>query len=307
MSLPYNKQPLTFQLQLDTLVARGLQVSDQQAALNTLSSVSYYRLSGYWFPFRIRDANHVVTDQLVPNTSFEQVLALYEFDRKLRLLVLDAIERVEVAIRTRITYHMGHAYGAYAHTDRNNFHPNFDHTEWLNKVNAEANRSSEEFIRHFQTKYSGFPNLPIWMATEVMSLGALSFFYKGLINDKHKGIEDKKAVADYFNIHHKTLADWLHSLTYIRNVCAHQSRLWNKELAIRPGTSKDRAWSPPITPSNTRIFYVLLMLRHLLRAAGNGNDWRESVTNHLETIATSNFYEVAMGLPPDWRDHPLWT
>ncbi|WP_415176958.1 Abi family protein [Porticoccus sp.] len=302
----YNKPALTFNQQLAQLKERGLQVKDEQEALRQLSSISYYRLSGYWYPFRQRNAAGKVSSNFIPGTTFDQVIQLYEFDRKLRSFVLDALERIEIAVRTRITYHMGHAYGAFAHLDKNNFHPKFDHVTWLAKLEDEVRRSSDEFIRHYQLKYSGFPHIPVWMLTEVVSFGALSFFFKGLLNDKKNGVEDKKAVANYFNLHHKRFGDWLHTLTYIRNVCAHHSRLWNRELAIRPDKSKDTLWLPPRTPRNDRIFYILLMLRHLQRCSGNGDHWASEVTDLLEPVAENPAYRAAMGMAPDWKEHPLW-
>ncbi len=144
------------------------------------------------------------------------------------------------------------------------------------------------------------------MLTEVMSFGALSFFYKGLINDHKIGVEDKKAVATYFNLHHKRLGDWLHTLTYVRNVCAHHSRLWNRELAIRPDKVKEVEWRPPMTPRNDRIFYILLMLRYLLRQSGNGDAWATEITILLEPVAKTDAYRRSMGMPENWKEHPLW-
>jgi len=302
----YHKPALTFEEQLQKLEAHGMVISNREDALKQLSSISYYRLSGYWYPFRQRDDQGNVTSQFEEGSTFEQVLALYEFDRQLRSLVLDAIERVNVAIRTQITYHMAHTYGAFAHTDRRNFHPRFDHAVWLLKLEGEASRSSDEFIRHFKNKYRGFPTIPVWMLTEVMTLGALSFFYKGLQNNQKAGIEDKKAVAKHFNIHHKRLGNWLHTLTYIRNICAHHSRLWNRELAIRPDQNKAAEWSPPVTPRNDRIFYILLMLRHLLRGTDNGDSWATDATTLLEKIAINERWRTAMGMPENWKEHPIW-
>lgn len=302
----YNKPALSFEQQLAHLKQRGLLVDDETGSLRLLAAISYYRLSGYWYPFRQRDEQGRVRSHFVPGTRFEQVVALYEFDRKLRSLVLDALERVEIAVRTRITYHIGHKYGAFGHADATNFHSGFGHDRWLAKLEEEAQRSSDEFIRHYKTKYKGFPRIPVWMLTEVMSFGALSFFYKGLRNDRRAGVEDKKAVADYFGLHHKRLGDWLHTLTYIRNVCAHHSRLWNRELAIRPDKSKDPLWLPPATPRNDRIFYVLLMLRHLLRHSGNGDSWAREVTELLVPMAAIQPYRIAMGLPEQWKEHPIW-
>lgn len=302
----YNKPALSFDEQLQKLEAHGMVIGDRASALKHLSTISYYRLSGYWYPFRQRDGQGKVTSQFNEGISFEQVLELYEFDRQLRSLVLDAIERVEVAIRTQITYHMAHTYGAFAHTDHRNFHPGFDHASWLSKLEYETTRSSDEFIRHFKNKYKGYPAIPVWMLTEVMSLGALSFFYKGLQNNQKAGIEDKKAVAQHFNIHHKRLGNWLHILTYVRNICAHHSRLWNRELAIRPDQNKAAEWSSPITPRNDRIFYILLMLRHLLRGTGNGDIWAKETTDLLETIVIDKRWRAAMGIPENWKEHPVW-
>ena len=279
---------------------RGLKIDNRTLAISRLSSISYYRLSAYWYPFRERDPNEEVTDTFVPDTNLNECFRLYEFDRKLRLLILDAIERVEVAIRTHITYSLAHAYGAFGHTDPLNFHPNFKHQEWLDEVKKEVTRSREEFIVHYEKKYLDFPILPLWILTEVMSLGNLSKLYKGMKNT------DKQAVAQRFNIHYKRLADWLHTLTYVRNICAHHSRLWNRELGIRPEQTKEKEWLPPITPRSNRIFYVLLILKYLLQIIHNAEDWLKEINNLLEPFTDHVTYRAAMGIPKNWKKHPLW-
>jgi len=304
--LDYHKSALTTEQQLDKLIQRGLTVENYDDAIQTLTSISYYRLSAYWYPFRTRDANGKMTSTIIAGTTFSQIITLYEFDRQLRSLILDAIERVEVATRTRLTYYMGHKYGSFVHVDPRNFHPTFNHAPWLRKLEGETSRSKDKFIEHYKNKYSGFPTVPIWMLTEVMSLGSLSLFYKGLQNSQKLGIEDKKAISLHFNIHHKRLEDWLHTLTYIRNICAHHGRLWNRELSIRPDESKDIEWLPPITPRNDRVFFILLMLRHLLREIGSGDQWSKEITSLLEPISSNTQFRLSMGIPTDWKDHPIW-
>jgi len=181
--------------------------------------INYYRLSAYWYPFRKKDEGGQILSQFRDNVKFDEIIELYEFDRHLRLLLIDAIERIEVAVRTHVSYVLAHEYGAFAHTSSDNFHPKFRHSEWLTKVEEETERSSEDFIQHYQRKYTDFPTLPIWMLTEVMTLGALSKLYLGMQND------DKKLVANKFGLHHKQMKDWLHVLTYVRNICTHHSRL----------------------------------------------------------------------------------
>ncbi len=300
MSENYQKPALTFSDQLECLKNRGLTINDHNHALLQLSTISYYRLSAYWYPFRIRDQHGNVTNNFIEDASFEDVISLYEFDRHLRLVIIDAIERVEVYLRTLITYHLGHSYGAFGHTDPHNFHPQFKHTEWLSKLEDEVKRSNDAFINHYKNKYSGFPTLPIWMITEVMSLGSLSFCYTGLKNS------DKKVISGELGLHHKRLADWLHKLTYIRNVCAHHSRLWNRELAIRPENSKDPKWNSPVTPRNDRIFYILLMLRYLLKTTNNGENWCKQCNELIEPIAAQDKWRLAMGMPDNWKEHPIW-
>jgi len=297
----YDKPPLTFDQQLNKLKQRGMAVADNADALHWLATVSYYRLSGYWYPMRqISPVGGELLDNFRPNTTFSHVIELYEFDRELRSLALDAIERIEISIRTQMTYHFGHAHGAFGHTDNNNFHPRFDHQKWLCSIESEADRSRDQFIQHYRVTYRGFPRLPIWMATEVMSLGSLSFWYKGMV------AADKRNVSGFYQLHPKRLQNWLHVITYVRNVCAHHSRLWNRDLAISPGQIRETNWRPPITPRNDRMFYVLLMLRHLLKVINRIDDWHTKVNELVTPIATVEGYRKAMGMPVEWKTHPLW-
>jgi len=203
----YLKPALTFNEQLEQLQERGLVIKDHDRALSLLGSISYYRLSAYWHPLRVRGKHGKIADGFIIDACFDDVIRLYEFDRQLRLLILDAIERIEVHVRTLITYHLGHTYGGFGHVDAASFHPRFKHTQWLENIEKETIRSRDAFITHYKNNYLGFPALPIWMITEVMSLGSLSFCYKGLKNN------DKKAISQKFGLHHKRLVDWLHELT----------------------------------------------------------------------------------------------
>lgn len=275
-------------------------VVDHPAAEAILSRVSFYRLSAYWYPFKLPASAGAAPSALVPGTTFESVVALYDFDRQLRLLVLDALERVEVAIRTTVTYHLGMTYGAFGHEDSNTFHSRFDHGTWLTHLHQETTRSSDAFVSHYQQKYLGFPTMPIWMMTEVISLGSLSRMYKGMAP------VDKQAVAAPLNIHPKRLQDWLHVLTYVRNVCAHHSRLWNRTLAIRPATMGEPEWSNPMLPRLDRVFCILLMLRYMMRQTGNGIAWRDECNAVLQPIASTPAWRQAMGMGPNWATHPIW-
>jgi abortive infection bacteriophage resistance protein len=205
-----------------------------------------------------------------------------------------------VAVRTKVTYFLAHTYGAFGYCDPKNFHLGFDHKEWLVNIEKEISRSRDEFVMHYKKEYLGFPKLPIWMLTETMSLGSLSKLYNGMKND------DKKAISQQFGVHHKTLVHWLHTLTYTRNICAHHSRLWNREFSIRPEKIKEKEWLPPVTPRNDRIFYILLILRYLLKVVNNEDDWFHAMNRLIEPFTKQITYRAAMGIPENWQQHPIW-
>ena len=296
----YTKSPLTFEQQLQQLKDRGLIIDNDDFVLSQLRTISYYRLSAYWHPFRKAGQGGTIADDFEEGTHFNDVMRLYEFDRHLRLLVMDAIERIEVYARTLFTYQIGHRYDTFGHTEAANFHPDFEHTSWLEKLEDDAARSKDEFITHYKNKYAGFPTLPIWMVTEVMSMGSLSVGYRGMKHD------DKKIISNEFALPHKLLGNWFHAINYIRNVCSHHGRLWNRELAIKPGMLRARDWNPPVSPRNDRVFYILLILRYLLQKAHGSDDWKEQCDKLLKPLAEDRKWRAAMGIPEHWTDHPVW-
>ncbi|MBF0453917.1 MAG: Abi family protein [Magnetococcales bacterium] len=300
MTKPFDKPFLTIDQQLRRLTSRGMEIGDRTAALHALSTIGYYRLSGYWRTLWVRDASGEVTDRYQPNSTFSTVLELYEFDRLLRLVVLDAIERVEIAARTRISDQLAKKYGAFAHTDSTIFRPNFRHAKWIEGLDKETQRSREQFVLHHQRTYQEFPALPIWVATGVMSLGTLSRLYLGIKPG------DRKAVSRQFNTHHMRLGDNLHALTNIRNICAHHGRLWNRNFSVSQHVSGHPHWQPPITPNPGRLFFPLLILNQLLQSLDAGSDWRNQCTDLIKPIAACDPWRKSMGLPEKWEEHPLW-
>ena len=108
----YNKQPLTYTEQVDLLRSRGMLISDNLRTERHLANISYYRLSAYMLPYKQKE-NGKILDSFRKGVTWDMVYNLYVFDRKLRLLVFDAIERLEVAIRAQIIYQLSHKYGAH--------------------------------------------------------------------------------------------------------------------------------------------------------------------------------------------------
>ncbi|MCF7960599.1 MAG: Abi family protein [Pirellula sp.] len=168
MNQPYQKGWLSYADQVQRLQQRGLVVSDLRKAEQFLSHLNYYRFNGYCLAFDSQ--RHT----FVAGTTFEQIVDAYQFDLSLRDLVTEALEIIEVDLRAAIAYFFGQRYGAFGHTVATNFYAGFGHMDWLLRLQEEANRSSELFVTHFQQAYVEFPDLPVWMVTEVMSFGGLS-------------------------------------------------------------------------------------------------------------------------------------
>ncbi len=170
--------------QLSILQQRGMQVSNPAKALEYLERIGYHRLSGYWYDMRQWHRNaagqRVVTDQFKHGTGFQNVVALYVFDKRLRFLVLDALERIEIALRVDLSYRLGAREPSPTKT-RQHFNTTFTqkkkksgrtaHEEWLSKHDGLIQRSSEKFLEH----NSQIRHPPaIWVACEVWDFGCLS-------------------------------------------------------------------------------------------------------------------------------------
>ena len=119
----YTKPALTFEEQIALLKSRGLVIDDEQRAIRHLSNVSYYRMSAYMLYFKKLDAAGNVLDEFEEGTTWDNVYDLYKFDRKLRLLIFDAIERIEIALRTQVIYQLSHMYGSHWQNKKNIFSP----------------------------------------------------------------------------------------------------------------------------------------------------------------------------------------
>ena len=296
---PYQKPWLSYADQVRQLVSRGLVVNDAIAAQAFLAHINYYRFSGYCLAFEKQ--HHTFHE----GVTFEQVRASYEFDLALRDLVTEALEVLEVDFRTAIAYHFGQEHSAFGHVDPGEFFHTFDHGEWIEQLRGEAERSKESFIEHFRNNYAEYPDLPIWIATEVISFGSLSKMYKGMVR------KDQRIIAQRYSVQPTDLIAIFHHLVYVRNLCAPHSRLWDRRWAIKPSVPRGQAWQPPHLPSNDRLFATLLLLYFLMRTCPAirkfAVSWRDRVTAHIVSPPAAPNALLSMGMPVDWKEHQVWT
>lgn len=298
----YTKAALSFAEQADLLIGRGL-AAERAQLISTLERVSYYRLSGYWHPFRQAD------DTFAPGTTLEQVWRRYTFDRQLRLLVMDAVERVEVAVlRTRMVEHHARQYGPFGYVHAAAFRPEFSQPDnygvvprdrMLDEIDRATGQSREAFVAHFRAKYTSERDLPLWMAAEVASFGTLLTFFRYLNH------AESRQLAAAYGLPGKVLQSWLFSLNYIRNLCAHHARLWNRELSIKPLIPQnDPQWQVPAPPDNRRVYAVLCLLRAMQRHIAPQSGWHQRLGQLLAQYP--DVPAAAMGFVAGWEHSPLW-
>lgn len=298
--MQFDKKPLSIPEQIALLEKRGMTFADKDAAAHYLSTISYYRLSAYWFTF-LEDPR---TDHVFKKgTQFEQALDTYIFDRKLRLLIFDEIERIEIALRSQIIYRFSLAFGSHWFEKADLFRQEDEATEFNNLLKEEIGKSKETFIEHYKRKYATPEVPPAWMSLELASFGQLSVLYKNL-----KNTDPRKVIADYFRLHENLLSSWLESLAYVRNVCAHHSRLWNRKLPkppMIPSKPVDTWLSVvPEREKQNRVYITLGIVRYLLGSVNPGTSFSAKLKQLLSEHPTLPLHY--MGFPEGWQDDKFW-
>lgn len=311
--ITYDKQPKSFEEQLKKLKNRNLKVDDEAEALHYLSNISYYRLSAYFLPYQLEK------DRFNDGTTFKQIISTYSFDRELRLLVFDCIERIEVAIRTQFIYKMAVNYNnSHWQDDSKLFVPKYfdeyskeikpyEEFQKIIKISKKKKRP-EVFVKHYLDTYDNPPNPPSWMCFELLTIGQTNRLYNGLKNK-----EDIKSIAQHFNLHPTVFKSWLFSLVYVRNICAHHSRLWNKDLAIEPMRLKKPIgnWVSDEYDNNSRMFYLLCVLKYFLIRVSPTNSLTEKLEELFQKYPTIPIKHLGIpidgaGIILDWTQEPLW-
>ena len=312
----YRKPALNSDEIIDRLVARGLLVDDRARARRYLRHIGYYRFSPYLIPFR---AERTV-EALRRGTTFDQVLDLYVFDRSLRLLVMDAVERIEVAIRSALTDHMSvHQGGPFWYLDSEHFRDPRKHHDLLEMIRKECRdqmlRNAEkplgEFahssaLEHYLTTYRSPGLPPSWLVAEMLSLGQLAKMIANL-----KRISDVQAVAQAVGVTAPLLLSWLRTYVRVRNICAHHGRLWNVGLGVYPAipASQDVGWvDTDVFASRAdrakRLYPVLVSLQTVLAVVSPRSSWARRLKELLERHPDVPLR--GMGIPDDWQDDLFW-
>ena len=293
--LSFTKPATTYEEQICLLQKRGMVINDVKNACLYLTHINYYRLGAYWLPFE-KDR---VTHDFRVGTNFETVIDLYNFDRELRLLVTDALERIEISMRTQWTYHMANNHGAHSHLSKELADNEKRYLKNLESMKKEVDRANEVFISHSKNTYE--EQLPaIWVVSEVISLGVLSKLYSNL-----RPMPTRRAIAKAWGLDQKTLGSWLHHLTHVRNICAHHSRLWNREFINIPMLPKNKplALVGEFVQGSRKLYNTLVIVLHCMDIIAPKHKLKQKLKILLDN---PNIHLAAMDFPGDWQSRALW-
>ena len=292
----------TYDEQIQLLAGRGMVIDDLARARRKLQEVGYYRLSGFWYPCRkfLEDADgrRIVSsvgenvlrraDAFCEGTTFNKVFALYLFDKRLRLLLLDALERVEICLRSLIAHEMGR-HDPYAYTKAAFINPKWlkpqpGKTEaawdaWSQKLTDQLDRSREDCICWYRTQYQA---IPIWVSVQVWEFGTLSK-YVSMLNGRYQNAICKALSPD---LHPHHLNTWLHALNLLRNRCAHHNRIWNQGSMPVPFPDQIDYFkrNAPLVGNTGRLAGLITVLWFLIRLMGPTSTWLDRVESILAAM-----------------------
>lgn len=295
--MKFEKAPTTFDDQISKLLERGLIIQDIDSAKKFLHNVSYYRLRAYTYPYQDNtDLDH----PFISNITFEQIVDIYNYDSKLRFILLDALEKLEIAFRTQIIYHYAQKFGSHWHLNEKIFHSGrFNNLQ--NKVTEEVGRSKEDFINHYKTKYTDPEEPASWMSLEVVSFGLLYNVFVSLSNSP-----EKDRITRHFGLlDFKVFQNWMHCFFNLRNTCAHHSRLWNRRLIqikIPTHTVHQFLDNRKIYPN--KLYAAISCLEYLLRIINVEYSIKDKINDFLSQNLLIDSKE--MGFPINWQDDSFW-
>ncbi len=293
----FQKQYYTPSSLVQLLHQRGLIITDFSKAEDYIRHIGYYRLSAYFYPFLEQPKSE---HKFKPGASFEKVMQLYRFDRKLRLLLFNEIEKIETAVRQAIVNTVCEAtHDPFWGTNPATFAKREKFAYMLGLINKEYEKSNEDFIKHFKTKYANaYP--PAWELIEILPLGVMTRIYENL-----RDFKIQKKIANEFYLNMPVLQSWLTLITLTRNACCHHSRVWNKTNAITTLSMKrmKRNWLLK-QPNQQKIYYNLCLIKYFLDVINPTNNLRQKLIDLFQQYPSIDI--KAMGFTDEWLLEPLW-
>lgn len=291
---PFTKPALSAHDLVVLLQQRGLNIPDMSKAERYINTIGYYRLSAYFLPFY--DQNHTFS----ANTTFDDVLSLYIFDRKLRLITLDPIQRIEIAVRSAISNYMSLKDGPFWHLNHNLFEDFEKYHNFIRIAFRHAGRTHTNpslACTHYFTKYNDKPLPPSWILIEELPMGCWSKLFSNL-----KDKQDKRAIANSLNFAWRDFESWLKTATIIRNNIAHHRTFWNVTIPIHyKNANKYIKGAGNISGSYSNFVFSFAFLKRFT----NNSEWNLRLAKLVNKECPLDIH-THMNFPQKWEELPFW-
>ena len=236
------------------LISKNVIINNKNEALKNLEKYSYYSIiNGYKFIFKDKDNNYKA------NTSFDEIFALYEFDKNIKAIFLKYILEIEIIVKSLMANTISEKYGIKNYLNFNNFDEKAN-SDLINNLIENINKEIEDnynkhsAITHYVDTYNF---VPPFVLTKVITLGSVSRYY-GLLKQA-----DRQSISKYFKISDKLLKQILANLTMVRNICAHSDRLFcyrNKYYIAYKNIEKDYKHSRKLT----NLYMIIKCMKKML-------------------------------------------
>ncbi|MEG3072658.1 MAG: Abi family protein [Ruthenibacterium sp.] len=269
--------------QIALLKRRGLIVSDDSNAMQILCRLNYYRLSAYSLTLR-------KNDEFYEGTTFDNIVALYDFDVDFRKFILQYTHLVEISARAYIAYYHAKVHTPMGYLNNQFFVKENKHAQFITKLDSKMEHSSDVFVIHHKIHKNRV--YPIWVAVEEMDFGMLSMFYKNMLS------KDKDEIAKTnYNIPYRYVETYLQCSSVARNIAAHGGRFYNR-INLSPEVKFSRFLTEKNIPNNTPFAYVLAV--YALLADVHKTD----MTNDLKNLFLKHPFAEPhrLGFPIDWKE-----
>lgn len=278
------KPAKTIDEQIEILKNKGVLITDNIFAHDVLFSVNYYTFSGYLFQFKNKDGSY-------NNVSFEKIHNIYRCDKRIRSILLYAIEDIERNIKTKLAYSLAHSISPIGYTKSKYFVDVNEHAKFMKHFENNVNNNNRiPFVKHHIINYNG--TFPIWVAVELFTLGMIWNCYKNL-QTKYK-----KEIAQLFKTGVNQLENWIECVSYIRNFAAHDMRLYNFNMQKTPKHCK---YNFKNFEQSNKLYDIVYVMKFL---CPDKSEWNTYILSQFEDTFNKfqNYINIhCYGFPDDWK------
>ena len=304
--MEFTKTPLNIVEQIELIKLKGISIEDDAFARRVLTHVNYHRLQAYCFPYEKVDRRNIgkLSHCLISGKSFKHVFKLYTFDRSLRLLLLEAIEIVEIALRAHFVQVLAEKYGPHAYLKPDIFYRQDIYANCIANLDKQLLRNNEALVNNCRANYKKPPYPPIWVASELLTLGGLSRWLENI-----KKRQDRQAVAQKLNLDEVVARSFSHHLTHVRNICAHHGRIWNRKFTLTMRLPSNPVFLSSQFNKNSfdqrKVFNTLVILCWCTKTIDPETTWPARLKALLKTRSDKELELI--GVVNGWADFELFS